>query len=224
MTAGTMTTLTAADGHKLDAYIVRPKGKPKGGLVILQEIFGLNGHMKHVGEEYADEGYLCVVPAMFDRIQKNLIIGYTEFQAGRDAVGKLTEPQILADLAARTKAAAEGGPVIHIGYCWGGAIAYMAACKVDGVAAAVAYYGTRIIQYCETMLPRVPVQYHFGLLDRSIPTEAITKIKAAHPVGQFWTYENADHGFTCHERPTYNAEAKALAKQRTLAFLDDIVS
>jgi carboxymethylenebutenolidase len=224
MTHGSMTTLKAADGHVLDAYVARPKGRPKGGLVILQEIFGLNGHMKHVADEYAADGYLCVAPAMFDRVQKNLVLGYTEFQPARDAVAKLTEPMLLADLGASTKAAAEGGAVVHIGYCWGGAIAYMAACKVPGVAGAVCYYGTRIIQYCETMLPTVPVQYHFGANDRSIPPEAITKIKAAHPVGLFYVYPDADHGFTCSERPTYNDGAKNLAKQRTLDFLDDVMS
>jgi carboxymethylenebutenolidase len=152
------------------------------------------------------------------------VLGYTEFQSGREAVGKITEPQLIADLTAATKAASEGGPVVHIGYCWGGGLAYLAASKVDGVAGAVSYYGTRIIQYCETILPRVPVQYHFGALDRSIPPEAITKIKAAHPIGQFFVYEGADHGFTCTERPSYNAAAKTLAKERTLAFLQDIMT
>ena len=222
MAKGSITTLKTTDGHTLDAYIARPTGTPKGGLVIIQEIFGLNDHMKHVGDEYAAEGYLCVVPAMFDRIEKNLVIGYTEFQAGRDAIGKLTEPMILADLAACVKAASEGGKVVVTGYCWGGAVAYLAASKVDGVAGAVAYYGTRIVQYCETMLPKVPVQYHFGANDKSLPPEAITKIKAAHPIGSFYVYDGADHGFTCTERPTYNEAAKQLAKQRTLHFLKDV--
>ena len=223
MLNGSMATLTAADGHHFDAYIARPTGKPKGGVVVLQEIFGLNDHTKHVADEFAADGYVAVAPAMFDRVQKTLVLGYTDFEPARAAVGKLTEPMLLADLVAATKVAAEGGKVVHIGYCWGGAIAYIAACKVDGVAGAVSYYGSRIAQYCETMLPRVPVEYHFGALDRSIPPEAITKIKTAHPIGTFFIYDDADHGFTCDERPQYNPAATKIAKQRTLEFLDDVM-
>lgn len=224
MAKGSMVSLTAGDGHNFAAYQAMPGGKPKGGVVILQEIFGVNSHVRHVCDEFAGDGYVAVAPALFDRIEKNAEIGYAEIGRAREIVGKLLDSMLIADMQAAIAAAAAGGFVVPIGYCYGGAMAFLAACRCTGIVGAVDYYGTRTIQYCETMTPRVPVQYHFGLKDKSIPPEAISKIKAAHPVGTYHIYDDADHGFSCDERPQFfNAAATKLAKARTLSFLDDVM-
>jgi carboxymethylenebutenolidase len=225
---GSMIELTAADGHRLGAWLATPAGAAKGGVVILQEIFGVNGHIRHLCEEYAGDGYVAVAPALFDRAERGLVLGYTDFTRAREIVAGLTEAMLTADMQAAidetVKRGAPNGMVVPIGYCFGGAMAYLAACRNTGICGAVNYYGTRTIQYCETMTPKVPVMYHFGTLDKSIPPAAITKIKAAHPVGTFYIYENADHGFSCDERPQfYNADATKLAKERTLRFLADVM-
>ncbi|MDX2141755.1 MAG: dienelactone hydrolase family protein [Rhodospirillaceae bacterium] len=224
MAKGSMISLKAADGHVLDAYKAVPTGAPKGGVVILQEIFGVNSHVQHVCDEYAGDGYVAVAPAIFDRVEKNLVLGYTDFTRAREVVGQLTEAMLVADMQAAIDEAAKGGMVVPIGYCYGGALAYLAASKCKGIAGAVDYYGTRTIQFCETMTPKVPVMYHFGTADKSIPPEGIVKIKAAHPAGTYYIYDNADHGFSCDERPQfYNAQATKLAKERTLGFLVDVM-
>jgi carboxymethylenebutenolidase len=224
MAKGSMITLKAADGHAFGAYKSAPDGKPKGGVVILQEIFGLNGHIQHVCDDYAADGYIAVAPALFDRVEKNLVLGYTDFTRAREVVGQLTEAMLTADMQAAINECMVGGYVAPIGYCFGGAMAYLAACKCTDVSGAVDYYGTRTMTYCETMSPSVPVLYHFGAKDKSIPMEGIVKIKTAHPTGTFYIYDDADHGFTCDERPQfYHAAAAKLAKGRTLGFLNDVM-
>jgi carboxymethylenebutenolidase len=224
MAKGSMITLTAADGHKLGAYQTTPTGSPKGGVVILQEIFGVNGHIQHVCDEYASDGYLAVAPALFDRVEKNLVLGYTDFTRAREVVGQISEAMLAADVQAAINHCAPAKFVVPIGYCFGGAVAYLAASKCTGLAGAVDYYGTRTIAFSETMSPQVPVMYHYGALDKSIPMDGIVKIKRAHPSGTHYIYENADHGFSCDERPQFfNAAATALAKERTLKFLVDVM-
>lgn len=224
MAHGSMITLKASDGHSFGAYKASPAGTAKGGVVILQEIFGVNSHVKHVCDEYAGDGYVAIAPALFDRIEKNAEIGYAEIGRAREIVGKLLDSMLIADMQAAIDDIKGARFVVPIGYCYGGAMAYLAACRCNGISGAVDYYGTRTIQYCETMTPKVPVQYHFGLKDKSIPIEAITKIKAAHPVGTYHIYDDADHGFSCDERPQfYNAAATKLAKERTLSFLVDVM-
>lgn len=224
MAKGSMITLRAADGHGFGAYKAVPAGTPKGAVVILQEIFGVNSHVQHVCDEYAGDGFVAVAPALFDRVEKNLVLGYAEIGQGREVVGKLTEAMLVADVQAAIDECAKAGQVVPIGYCFGGAIAYLAASKCKNLAGAVDYFGTRTIQYVETMTPSVPVMYHFGLKDKSIPSEGITKIKAAHPSGTYYLYPDADHGFTCDERPQfYDAAATKLAKERTLKFLADVM-
>jgi carboxymethylenebutenolidase len=224
MAKGSMMSLQAADGHSLGAYKAVPSGKVKGGVVILQEIFGLNSHIQHVCDEYAADGYVAVAPALFDRVEKNLILGYTDFTRAREVVAQLTEAMLVADMQAAIDECAAAKFVVPIGYCFGGAMAYLAACKCKGVAGAVDYYGTRTITFAETMSPIVPVMYHFGAKDKSIPMDGITKIKTAHPAGTFYIYDEADHGFSCDERPQfYNAAVTQLAKDRTLTFLADVM-
>jgi carboxymethylenebutenolidase len=215
--------LKASDGHVLEAYRSAPSGKARGGIVIAQEIFGISGHIQRICDDYASEGYLAIAPAFFDRISKRLILDYKDIPRGIDAVTKLSEAMVLADLHAGVAAAAEAGSVAVIGYCWGGSVAYLGASMIAGVAAGVNYYGSRTVQMCERMKPHAPVMYHFGSLDKTLPPESIAKIKDAHPAGIYHVYPDADHGFNCDERAQYNPSAAKLARERTLQFLKTIL-
>jgi carboxymethylenebutenolidase len=212
-------TLTAADGHRLGACLARPDGAPKGGVVILQEIFGVNAHTRHDAEFFAANGYLSIAPAMFDRVEPGAVIEYAETARGLAIANAIGEPQLLADLQAAIDAVAAAGPVAVIGFCWGGALAWLAASKCRGVDRAVCYYGSRIAKFCESMRPSVPVMYHFGGLDKSLPPEAIEKIRAVDPGGVFHVYPDADHAFTNSDRPNHSPAAARLAHSRTLEFL-----
>jgi carboxymethylenebutenolidase len=216
---GTWSLLQAADGHRFESYVAAPKGPAKGAIVVVQEIFGVTSHIERVADTFAARGFYATAPAFFDRIEKSMRLGYGQIAEGRAAVGKLSLENVQADLEATVAAARAHGKVAVTGYCWGGAMAYLAAAKVSDVSCAIDYYGTRTIELCERMKPRVPVMYHFGLLDKSLPREAIDKIKAADPNGVYHLYEGADHGFNCDERPQYNVAAANIALTRSLAFL-----
>lgn len=220
MMKNTDLTLTAADGHRLGAYSVEPDGVPRGGVVILQEIFGVNAHTRHDVEFFAEAGYHAIAPAMFDRIEPGAVLEYSQTARGLEIANSIGEPQLLADLQAAIDAVAGPGPVTVIGFCWGGALAYLAACQNRGVDRAVCYYGSRIVKFCERMKPAVPVMYHFGALDKSLPPEAIQLIRAADPKGVYHVYEGADHAFTNSDRPNFSSGAAALAHARTLDFLE----
>jgi carboxymethylenebutenolidase len=212
--------LTARDGHRLQAYVARPAGTPRGAVVLLQEIFGLNGHVRHKADEYAAQGWLAIAPGLFDRVEPGVTIDYADVARGMAIVGAISEDMLLADLQAAIDAGAEAGRVSVIGWCWGGALAFLAASKCSGVHRAACYYGTRIATFCERMAPQVPTLYHFGGKDKSLPPEAIEKIRNRHPAGAFHVYPDADHAFTNHERPAYDAAAAALADGRTRAFIE----
>jgi carboxymethylenebutenolidase len=216
---GELLELTAADGHRMEAYRARPAGKPLGGVVILHEIFGLNGQTRRVADRYAESGFLAIAPALFDRVEKGVTLEYTEMARGMEFVNAIMEPMLVADLQAAVDAAAEGGRVGVVGFCWGGALAYLAAAQCRGAERAVCYYGPRIAKFCERMKPRAPAMYHFGGLDASLPPEAIEKIRAADPEGIYHVYEAADHAFANDERPQYRREAADLAYARTVEFL-----
>ena len=216
---GEMIKLTAADGHTFAAYRAVPNGQPKGGIVIIQEIFGLTEQMKRVGDRYAAAGYLAIVPAMFDRVERDVALKYAEVQKGFGIVQSLNPQNTLADLDAAREAAAEGGEVAIMGYCWGGTIAYLGVSKLD-FACAVSYYGGSIVRLIAEMKPKAPVMYQFGEKDTHIPLSDVDKIKAGDPKGIFHIYKNADHGFCCDDRASYNEEACTLSEKRTLEFLD----
>jgi len=216
---GSMITLTAKDGHAFEAYVAEPKGEPKAGLVVIQEIFGVNDHMREVTDEFAEQGYLAICPAFFDRVEPKLVLSYSDFGRGRDIVGQITDDAVLADINAAATHVRSAGKVGVIGYCWGGAMAFLGACKAD-VDCGVSYYGTRLIQYSPGMKPRVPMQYHYGETDQSFPMEAVEKVMAEQPEGGHFVYPGADHGFSCTGRPQYNAEATKLALGRVLAFFE----
>ncbi|HMA10925.1 MAG TPA: dienelactone hydrolase family protein, partial [Steroidobacteraceae bacterium] len=215
--SGEFTRLMARDGHEFDAWLSPPAGAPRGAVLVLQEIFGVNSHIRAVADGFAAEGYLAIAPSLFDRVRRNVELGYTpqDVEHGRGYVAQIPEAKLLLDMQASLNVVRHAGAAGVVGYCWGGSLAYLAACELP-VAAAVSYYGTRTVQYLEKR-PQAPVMYHFGDRDRTIPPEAIGKIRAAHPAGEYFIYA-ADHGFNCDQRASFDAAAAKLARERTLGF------
>jgi len=215
---GKMIQLTASDGHKLDAYRADPSGKPRGAIVVIQEIFGVNSHIKNVADVYAADGYVAIAPAMFDRVQKGFDVGYKpdDIAKGREVRGKVTTDMAMKDTQAAVDEAKKSGKVGIVGYCWGGFVAWMASAKVNGLVAAVHYYGGGILDNAD-LQPKVPVMGHFGDKDAHIPVEGVKKLAEKHPKQQIFIYE-ADHGFNCDQRGSYNAPAAKQARARTLEF------
>jgi carboxymethylenebutenolidase len=211
-------TLAAKDGHKLAAYRADPSGKPRGAIVVVQEIFGVNNHMRHVTDDFAKQGYVAISPALFDRVEKGVELGYDpkSIGLGRDIRAKAPLDGTLADLQAAIDAVISAGKVGVVGYCWGGGLAFLAATRLSGVAAAVGYYGGLVAAHAQEK-PRVPVMLHFGDSDQSIPMSDVETVRQARPDVTTYVYK-AGHGFSCDERQSYNAEASNLALERTLKF------
>jgi carboxymethylenebutenolidase len=215
---GEFTTIMARDGHEFQAYLAAPVGKSRGAIVVLQEIFGVNSHIRAVTDSFASEGYTAIAPSLFDRVRRGIQLGYGP-EDRQEAIGtmqQLKTEDTLKDVGAAIAVVKNSGRVGVVGYCWGGRLAYLAACDLP-VSCAVVYYG-KVVDLLEKK-PKRPVMYHFGTLDKSIPVSDTDKIKAAHPEGVLYLYEAADHGFNCDQRQSYNPEAATLARQRTLGFL-----
>jgi carboxymethylenebutenolidase len=208
--------LTAADGHRLAAYLSEPASKPRGGVVIVQEIFGVTRHIRAVADEYAAAGFLAVAPAMFDRMERNVDVPYTDVQKAVGYMQAVNTDQALLDVQAAVDRARAAGKVGVIGYCWGGTIAYLAAARLK-IDAAVAYYGGGIHNHTAEK-PRVPVLFHFGEKDAHIPRSAVEQIRAAYPEGIYHLYP-ADHGFNCTDRASFEPASAKLALQRSVEFL-----
>jgi carboxymethylenebutenolidase len=212
--------LEAKDGHTLDAYVAHPEGVPIAGLVVVQEIFGVNRHIRSVADSYAKEGFLTVAPALFDRYERGLELGYEgeDMQKARALISRLNLDDALRDTAAALEYARgqTGKKFGMIGYCFGGTIAWLAAARLN-VNAAVGYYGGQIAKFA-TEHPKAPIMLHFGKLDQHIPKESIDAVQVANPEVPIFWYE-AGHGFNCNDRASYNAEAAKLAKERSLKFL-----
>jgi len=215
--------LTAADGFVFPAYVARPVAEPRGAIVVLQEIFGVNAHIRAVADGYATLGYLALAPSTFHRVQAGVDLGYTpdDISAGvalKAAVEALPAPGVLQDIAATVAHAAQFGKVGVVGYCWGGLLAWRSACTPDGIAAAVPYYGGGMTTAAEAARqPRCPVLAHFGDQDHAIALDSVLAFQKAQPGVQVEIY-SAQHGFNCDHRGSYNAAAAALALERTLAF------
>jgi carboxymethylenebutenolidase len=212
--------LTAADGHAFDAYRAAPAGAPRAGLVVIQEIFGVNSHIKRVTDGFAADGYVALAPALFDRVAPGYSTGYqpADIEAGRAMRGKIDMDVMLKDVQAAVKAlAAEGLKVGVVGYCMGGTVAWLSATRLDGVAAAVGYYGGGVADAAAEK-PRCPVMLHFGETDASIPKEHYEKVMTMQPGVPVHVYP-AGHGFNCDERGSYHEPSARLARQRTLDFL-----
>jgi carboxymethylenebutenolidase len=220
---GEMITLTASDGHELAAYRAAPAGAAKAGLVVIQEIFGVNSHMRDVCDRYAAEGYLAIAPAIYDRVERGVELGYTpdDMTAGREFRAGCDLDLVIKDVAAAAEAARAGGKVGIVGYCWGGSVVYVSCCRLPGhIDAGVGYYGGQIIPHLQEK-PGAPVMLHFGELDKSIPLDVIEKIRSARPEVQIFVYEGADHGFNCDQRGQYHEATAKLALSRTLPFFEE---
>jgi carboxymethylenebutenolidase len=220
---GNFIDLKSADGFVFPAYVAQPAGQPKGGVVVLQEIFGVNSHIRSVADGYASEGYLAVAPATFHRVKQGVELGYTQDdmaagQALKAAVEALPAPGVMPDIQAAIDHAARAGKVGIVGYCWGGLLTWRAACLLNGLAAASPYYGGGMTTPDEAARrPKVPVLAHFGDQDHWIPLNSVEAFKKAHPEVQVEVY-HANHGFNCDQRGSYDAAATKLARERTLAF------
>ena len=213
---GQMITLTCSDAVTIGAYRAAPAGRPVGGMVVLQEIFGINAHIQSVADSYAAAGYLAIAPALFDRASPNEFLGYApaDVVRGRDLKMRTSLDNSLADIAAAVGAAAQGGKVGLVGYCWGGFLAFMAAARVPGLSATVGYYGGGIAGALGEK-PRVPVILHFGEKDAHISMADVASIRAAQPELPVYTYP-ADHGFNRLGTPAYDAPSAELARKRSL--------
>ncbi len=216
---GEVTTIKSGDGFELGAYLALPEGKPRGGVMVIQEIFGVNKHIREVADGYAAAGYAAMAPAIFDRAERGVELGYEgeDMQRGVGlAFQGLKMPNTLADLQACASELAAYGKVGAVGYCFGGLLAYLSACNLDGLACSVGYYGGGIAGALDQK-PKVPLMLHFGDQDAHIPLTDVDKIKAANPDVPVHVYE-ADHGFNCDHRASHNAASAAVARERTLAF------
>jgi len=223
---GQFTSLTSADGFTVSAYVATPEGTPRAAIVVLQEIFGVNSHIRAVADRFAAQGYLAVAPATFDRVKPGVELGYTEddMTSGfelKTAVDALPGAGVLPDIQAAIDHAAElsGGKVGIIGFCWGGLLAWKSAALLTGLSAAVPYYGGGMTAESEiARQPQCPVLAHFGDQDHWIPMEGIEAFRKAHPEVEVHVYA-AHHGFNCDQRASYDEAAARLARERTLAFL-----
>ena len=220
---GQFTELKAADGQAIPAYVAQPKGQAKGGIVVIQEIFGVNSHIRAVADGYAAEGYLAVAPAIFHRVKPDVELGYeqddmTAGMALKTATEALPSPGVMQDIKAAIQHASQAGKVGIVGFCYGGLLTWRSACTLDGLSAAVPYYGGGVTTPDEVARkPKCPVLAHFGDQDHWIPLESVEAFKKAHPEVEVHVY-HANHGFNCDQRGSWNAEAARLARERTLAF------
>lgn len=211
-------TLQATDGQKLGAYVVGPEDATRS-LVVLQEIFGVNKHMREVSDRFAEQGYRVVCPAIFDRAEVGVDLGYSpdDAQKGLAIRAQIPEEKTLLDIQASAAYLKNNGKIGIVGYCWGGTLAWMAATRLSEFSAASCWYGGGIAKLKDEA-HKIPVQMHFGTLDKSIPANDVEAIRAAQPDVDIYIYEGADHGFGCDDRAAYQKEAAALAQERTLAF------
>jgi carboxymethylenebutenolidase len=218
---GNFIDLKAADGFSFPAYLAEPAGKPRGAVVVLQEIFGVNSHIRSIADGYAAEGYLAIAPATFHRVKPGVELGYTpdDISAGAALKGQveaLPAPGVMQDVQAAINYAAKAGKVGIVGYCWGGLLAWRAAAMLDGLSAAAPYYGGGSTVPPEiARKPKVPVMAHFGDQDTHIPMDTVRAFEKAHPEVEVHVYA-ANHGFNCDQRGSWNASAAATARERTL--------
>jgi carboxymethylenebutenolidase len=215
------TPLMARDGHEFRAWLSPPPGTPKGAVVVVQEIFGINSHIRAVTDSFAAEGYVAIAPSLFDRVRKGIELGYSdkESQEGFGYVAQLKHDEIMKDLSAAIAVVRRSGRIGMVGYCWGGKVAYLSACEPLPITCGVAYYGGSIAKSLDKK-PVRPMMYHFGADDQHIPLSDVEKIKEANPEGIFHVYPGAGHGFNCDQRPSFNPAAASLARERTLAFFE----
>jgi carboxymethylenebutenolidase len=223
---GEIVRLKAADDHAFSAYHVAATGDRGrlGGLVVIQEIFGVNDHIRGVCDAYGKKGYEVYSPALFDRVESDVELGYEEadMERGIELRGALKDSEFLLDVQACVAEKRGEGEVGVVGYCFGGLVSWLSACRLVGVSAAACYYGGGIANQLDGQT-RCPVIMHFGALDSMIPLSDVDKIRAAHAGVEIHVYDNADHGFNCDQRSSYQKAAASLAFDRTLAFFTNHV-
>ena len=216
---GTTIQITAIDGNTFNAYRADPQGSPKGAVVVVQEIFGVNNHIRSVVDGYAEQGYVAIAPALFDRVEEGVELGYDEsgIDIGRKiAFEDVTMDQVMADIEAACDAVSTAGKIGIVGYCWGGSICYVAAARLsDKISAASGYYGGQIMPHIEEE-PKTPLMLHFGEQDAGIPLENVHAIAQRWPDIGVHIYGEAGHGFNCDARGSYDASSAAVALERTL--------
>ncbi len=214
--AATLSLQTTA-GDRIGAYVAEPAGSPKAGLVVVQEIFGVNPHIRSVADRYAAAGYLAIAPALFDPVEQGVELGYDQpgMQKGIDLVGRLGFERALAGVQAAAQEVARAGRVATVGYCWGGSVAYLAAIRLG--LPGISYYGGRNVQLVAEPA-KAPLLFHYGLRDAHISEADRETVRRANPEAEFYVYD-ADHGFNCDARASYDAAAAQLALERSLAFL-----
>ena len=212
--------IIAKDGHEFAAYSAKPQGAPRGGLLVIQEFFGVNGHIRRVCDQYAADGYLALSPAIFDRVERDVELDYDEagMDKGPELRAKLDLAKCMLDIQATIDAAAGAGKVAALGYCWGGSLAYIASARLSGLACAIGYYGAQIAAHVDET-PRVPVMLHYAEKDEYLPQSDIEKVRNAHPSITIHQYPGTEHGFNCDDRRFYEPKSAAIARDRTLAFL-----
>ena len=217
---GQKVKLTTSDNHALGAYRADPSGTPKGGIVVIQEIFGVNHHIRAMCDRFAGIGYAAIAPQVFDRFARDFESGYSpdEIAHARSLIGNLNFDLMMKDIEASVGNLKSVGPIGIVGYCMGGTAAFLAACHVNGLSTAVAYYGGMIDKFADEK-PKRPVQMHFGEKDEGIPLSTVEGIKEKQPQAEVYTYPGAPHGFACDERASFRQESADLAWQRTTAFL-----
>ena len=213
-------TLTASDNFQLGGYRADPTTTPKGAVVVIQEIFGVNHHIRAVCDRLASEGYVAIAPAIFDRVERKFQSGYSpdEVAVARKFVANPDGAAMLRDTQAAIDAVRSVGPVGIIGFCLGGSVAYAAATKLSGLSAAIGYYGGAIIRFADDK-PKVPTELHFGEKDAGIPLSDVETIRAKRPDVEIHIYPGAQHGFHCDERASYDKTSADIAWPRSMSFL-----
>jgi carboxymethylenebutenolidase len=216
---GQQINLNTSGMQCIGAYLAKPAGTPNGGIVVVQEIFGVNAHVRAVADGFAANGYMAIAPAFFDHVENGVELGYDEdaFKRGRALVSEVGLDRALEDVASAAESIRSSGRIGVVGYCWGGTVALLSATRL--ALPSVSYYGARNVTFLGEK-PRAPVQFHFGERDASIPPEAVQKHRDAYPDMDIFTYP-AGHAFNRAVDPThYDAPSARLALQRTLAFFD----
>jgi carboxymethylenebutenolidase len=219
-----MIELTASDAHSLSAYRADPTDAPKGAVVVVQEIFGVNSHIRKITDGFAAKGYVAVAPALFDRVQTGVELGYDNesLSAGLQLMQQLGTERSLGDIQAAVDAVKDVGKVAIVGYSWGGYLAYLAANRVNGIVCAIGYYGAGIVAECREKR-KIPTLLHFAENDPLIPVEDVIQFRAHRPDVSAFSYPSATQGFNCEERENYNEAAAKTALDRTLFWISQYV-
>jgi len=219
-----MIKLTAGDGHTFSAYRADPPDAPKGAVVVLQEVFGVNSHIRQITDAFAAHGYVAIAPALFDSVKADVELGYDDagMTEGINLVQQVGKDRAIAEIQATVDSVRDAGKVAVVGYCWGGTLAYAAGNLVNGLACAVGYYGGGIVDDYGAKR-KVPTLLHFGENDALIPLEAMSQFRAFRPDVSVFSYPGAAHGFNCDQRDSYQEEAAQKALERSLSWISQYV-